>query len=180
MKKNALMMIGLFALLFTFSSCGGGGDTSSSEGATAEKPKSMIAEPEAPIEVSADGSTVTVRLTGDDMMKYNLNKIEVKAGQKINLTLTHTGKMKKEVMGHNFVLLKPGVDVDAFATEATKHKDSDYIPTNMEGDIIAHTSLVGGGESTSVSFDAPAPGTYKYICSFPAHHITMNGELIVN
>lgn len=178
MRKIAVPILSLFALLAILSSCGGGSDSSTAE--STEKPTSMVAEEEAPIEVSADGSTVTVRLTGDDMMKYNLDKIEVKAGQKIKLTLTHIGKMNKEVMGHNFVLLNPGVDVQAFANEATKFKGQDYIPESMKGDIIAHTSLVGSGESTTVEFDAPAPGTYKYICSFPAHYITMHGELVVN
>lgn len=179
MRKFAVLLLSFFAMLLILSSCGGGTDSSSAEG-QAEAPKSMVAEPEAPIEVSADGSTVTVRLTGDDMMKYNLSRIEVKAGQKVKLTLTHIGKMNKEVMGHNFVLLKAGADVEAFANEALKHKDNAYIPAGMEGDIIAHTGMVGGGESTSVEFDAPAAGTYKYICSFPAHHITMKGELVVN
>ena len=140
----------------------------------------MIAEEKPPIEVSEDGSTVTVRLTGDDMMKYNLNKIEVKEGQKIKLTLTHIGKMPKEAMGHNFVLLKPDIAIEAFANEAALAKANDYIPESQKDNIIVHTDMVGGGQSTSIEFDAPAKGKYKYLCSFPAHYINMQGDFVVN
>ncbi|HJL18809.1 MAG TPA: plastocyanin/azurin family copper-binding protein [Sandaracinaceae bacterium LLY-WYZ-13_1] len=46
--------------------------------------------------------------------------------------------------------------------------------------MIAHTGLVGGGESDSVTFQAPSPGTYNHICSFPGHYATMNGDFIVS
>ncbi|MCB9291447.1 MAG: azurin [Lewinellaceae bacterium] len=184
MKNHAISIAGAIALFFSFGillpSCGGGSDTSGSSSTEAkEPPKSMIAEEPEPIEVSADGSTVTIHLTGDDMMKYNLNRIEVKEGQKIKLTLTHVGKMPKEAMGHNFVLLQPGVEPASFAAEAARFKDNDYIPESGEG-FIVHTKMVGGGESTSIEFDAPAKGSYKFMCSFPAHYVNMQGDFIVN
>lgn len=182
MKKNILSILAS-ALLLSFSlllpSCGGG-DTSGSSTETKEPPKSMVAEEKAPIEVSEDGTTVTIRLTGDDLMKYNLNKIEVKEGQKIKLTLTHIGKMPKEAMGHNFVLLKPEITIEAFANEAALAKDNGYIPESQEANIIAHTDMVGGGQSTSIEFDAPAKGSYKFMCSFPAHYVNMQGDFVVN
>ena len=185
MKKNIISLLGasVFILSFGFlaTSCGGGSAGSdSSSGDAKAPPKSMIAEEPEPIEVSADGSTVTIRLTGDDLMKYNLNKIEVKEGQKIKLTLTHIGKMAKEAMGHNFVLLMPEITVEAFANEAALAKDNDYIPEGQADNIIVHTKMVGGGESTSIEFDAPAKGSYKFMCSFPAHYVNMKGDFIVN
>ena len=45
--------------------------------------------------------------------------------------------------------------------------------------IIVHSKLLGPGEKTVIEFDAPAQGTYKFICSFPGHYITMQGNLIV-
>jgi len=185
MKKNAISILGATIFLLAFSmlpaSCGGGGDTAdSSSSGTTEKPKSMVADEQQPIEVSEDGTTVTVRLTGDDMMKYNLNKIEVKEGQKIKLELAHIGKMAKEAMGHNFVLLKPGVALEAFANAAALAKDTDYIPEGQKDDILVHTIMIGGGQSTSIEFDAPAKGSYKFLCSFPAHYINMQGDFVVN
>ncbi len=184
MRKNIISFLGanLFLLSFSLvlSSCGGG-DTAA-EGAsteTKEPPKSMVAEEEPPIEVSDDGSTVFVRLTGDDLMKYNLNRIEVKEGQTVKLTLTHIGKMPIEAMGHNFVLLEPGTTVQAFAEKAATFKDNNYIPEG-EDNVIVHTGMVGGGQSTSIEFQAPPKGEYKYLCSFPAHYVNMQGDFIVN
>ena len=80
-------------------------------------------------------------------------------------------------MSHNFVLLKSGTDVAKFAAKALAANANEYIP---EGDdMIAYTALIGGGESTSVTFDAPEPGNYDYICTFPGHYALMRGILTV-
>jgi azurin len=127
--------------------------------------------------VDADG-VVNVTMITSDRMKFNLRKITVKAGQKIKLTLSHTGKLDKRVMGHNVVFLKQGVKTSAFASKAAASKDNDYIPKGTT-DMIANTKMLGGGETTTIEFTAPAAGTYDYICSFPAHYAMMKGKLIV-
>ena len=58
---------------------------------------------------------IKVTLNSFDNMIYDKNKIEVSSGKKIILTLNHKGKISKEFMGHNFVLLKKGINVDEFA-----------------------------------------------------------------
>ena len=113
-----------------------------------------------------------------DNMIYDKNKIEVNSGKNIILTLNHKGKVSKEFMGHNFVLLKKGVNVDEYAKKAVLAKSNDYIPNSDEA--IAYTKMLGGGESTTISFLAPEAGIYTYICSFPGHYMMMRGELIVN
>ena len=129
--------------------------------------------------VKDDGSVVTVKLTGNDMMQYNLSEIKVKAGRTVKLTLTHVGTMEKAAMGHNFVLLKAGTDVAAFANKAMTATATDYIPASEKASVIAHTKTVGGGGSDTIEFAAPAPGTYDYFCSFPGHSSIMKGKLIV-
>ena len=119
-----------------------------------------------------------VILNSFDNMIYDKNKIEVSSGKKIILTLNHKGKISKEFMGHNFVLLKKGINVDEFAKKAVLAKSNDYIPNSDE--TIAYTKMIGGGESTTVSFSAPEAGVYNYICTFPGHYMIMRGELIVN
>lgn len=120
---------------------------------------------------------VKILLSSNDQMQYDKNKLKAKAGQKITLTLKHTGKMPKTVMGHNFVLLKKGVDIPKFAEKAMAAKATDYIP---EGDgIIVSTKLIGGGESVTITFTAPAKGIYDYICTFPGHYAIMKGKFIV-
>ena len=121
---------------------------------------------------------IKIVLNSYDNMMYDKKTIEVKYGKNIRLTLNHKGKIGKEFMGHNFVLLKKGVNVDEFAKKATLAKSNDYIPNSDE--TIAFTKMLGGGESTTISFMAPDAGTYTYICSFPGHYMIMRGELIVN
>ena len=81
-------------------------------------------------------------------------------------------------MGHNVVILKNGVKASAFAVKAASSKENDYIPVGTS-EVIAHTKMIGGGESTVVEFIAPEKGVYNYICSFPGHFAMMKGKLIV-
>lgn len=120
-----------------------------------------------------------VTLQVNDGLSYSIRRIEVKAGQTVELTITHTGKMPKVAMGHNFVLLKQGTKMKAFANKAMAAQKTDYIPPSMASAIIAHTKLVGGGESDTITFAAPPPGEYDYLCSFPGHYSAMNGKLVV-
>lgn len=126
-------------------------------------------------EVEADENVIALAST--DLMSYDKNELRVKAGKKVTLTLRHTGKMEKIVMGHNFVLLKKGTDIAEFATAAMSARETEYIPESEA--IIAHTKLIGGGESVTITFDAPEVGTYDFICSFPGHYAIMKGKFIV-
>ena len=120
---------------------------------------------------------IEIILNSDDLMRFDKNMLVVQSGQKITLTLNHTGKMDKSIMGHNFVLLKKDVDVTAFAEKAILAKNNEYIP---EGDeVIVYTKLLGGGESDTIIFDAPEKGYYTYLCTFPGHWGLMKGKLIV-
>ena len=118
----------------------------------------------------------TIVINSNDQMRFDKNEIRVKAGEKIKLTLNHTGKLAENVMGHNFVLLTQGTDVAKFATAAMNEKANEYIPSSG---VIAHTELIGGGESTTIEFTAPKKGTYDFICSFPGHYAMMKGKFIV-
>lgn len=126
----------------------------------------------------ADDNVANIAITANDQMQFSTKEIKVKAGQKVKLTLRHIGTLDKNIMGHNFVILKPGVDMAGFATKASTEKENDYIPKDTQ-DVIVHTKLIGGGETTSIEFDAPPAGTYTFMCSFPAHFAMMNGEFIV-
>ena len=116
-------------------------------------------------------------LNSNDQMLFDKSILKAKAGEEVNLILNHTGKIGKEFMGHNFVLLKNSVDVDDFAQAAMLAKENDYIPDG--DDTIAYTSMIGGGESDQISFTVNEPGTYVFLCTFPGHYQIMRGEFIV-
>ncbi|MDP5170144.1 MAG: azurin, partial [Bacteroidia bacterium] len=147
-----------------------GGETSSTDSSTQAKTEEA-AKPEIP-------ASVELSIEGNDMMKYNLDRMEAFEGQKVTLTLTHTGKLAKEAMGHNWVLLAKGTDIMDFSSAAMQAAETEYIPADWIDSIFAHTSLVGGGESTTVEFTAPAAGVYTFICSFPGHSALMQGKFV--
>ena len=119
-----------------------------------------------------------VTITSNDGMRFDVRKINVSSGQKVRVTLTYTGKLDKRIMGHNVVFLTNGVKPSAFAVKAAAARDNDYIPKGTT-EVIAHTKMIGGGETTVIEFIAPEAGTYNYICSFPGHYAMMKGKLIV-
>ncbi len=128
---------------------------------------------------SNEEGVVQLTIEGNDQMQFNKNELRAGAGETIRLTLEHVGQLPKNVMGHNVVILKQGTDVTDFAQRANQAAANDYIPENTD-DVIAHTEMIGGGESTTVEFEAPTePGTYTFICSFPGHYVQMQGQFIV-
>lgn len=127
----------------------------------------------------AQEDTLKVTIEGNDQIKFNLEEIKATAGQTVVLTLVHVGKLPETAMGHNWVLLTQGTDINEFGIEASKAQDTDYIPEDT-ANVIVHTELIGGGEETSIEFTAPEEaGTYDFICSFPGHYTTMQGKFIV-
>lgn len=129
-------------------------------------------------DVTSGQAVTEIVIEGNDRMQFDLSEIKVEAGTTIKLTLKHVGKLPKQSMGHNFVLLKKGVEMKDFAMTAMKARDNDYIPENTDN-IIAYTDLIGGGESSTIEFEAPAKGEYTFVCTFPGHFSLMNGKFIV-
>lgn len=126
-------------------------------------------------------AVATLEFTANDSMKFNMNRAEVNAGQEVKVILTNIGSMPKAAMGHNWVLLKKGVDVHAFDQAAIAAAATDYIPAGLKDQIIAHTKLLGPKQTEEITFKAPTePGEYVFLCSFPAHYQAgMKGVLVV-
>lgn len=123
---------------------------------------------------------MTIELEGHDNMTYSGDtKVNVKAGQEITLILKNVGELPKETMGHNVVILTPGTNLADFGAAAINAKDDDYIPASLSSSIIAHTKLLGPGESDTITFQLDTPGVYDFICSFPGHWATMKGTITV-
>lgn len=129
----------------------------------------------------ATAQDAKIEITGNDQMQFNVKAFEVKEGQKVVLSFKHIGQLPAVAMGHNVVILKPGTAVPAFATKCAPAKDTEYIPQDEESkaQIVAYTKMLGGGESDEITFTAPAPGDYPFICSFPGHFAIMQGVMTV-
>jgi azurin len=123
----------------------------------------------------------TITIQAGDTMKYDVTSIEAKPGEELKVSLTNTGTLPKEAMGHNWILLKAGSDPAAFSLAAQTAKDTNFIPEALKDQIIVHIELLGPKQTGEVSFTAPtAPGEYPFLCSFPAHFaLGMKGVLTV-
>lgn len=131
-------------------------------------------------QLSMGNSSVVEKIIieSNDRMRFNTKKISVSEGSVIELTLVHTGKRSKSEMGHNFVLLNQGENIRDFAMDVKDLKKNGFIP-ELKTNIIAFTKVIGGGESTTITFKSPEKGTYPYLCSVPGHFGLMKGVLIV-
>ena len=115
-----------------------------------------------------------VTVQADDKMKYDNTAFEVERGQKVAVTFKNIGTTPKFSMGHNFVLLDRIVNTgnvqSAFLDKASTEASHDYVPPGAK-EVLAHSKLLGPGESEVVTFNAPyVPGEYLYVCSFPGHY----------
>jgi len=122
----------------------------------------------------------TAEIDGNDAMQFSKAAIEVsQACKEFKVTLKHVGKLPRQAMGHNWVLVKTA-DVQAVAADGIgAGLAQDYVKAG-DARVVAHTKVIGGGESTSVSFSPGqlAPGqSYTYFCSFPGHSGLMKGTL---
>lgn len=171
MKKIKLSFLALSVLsIGLLSSCG----SDSSQTTTEQTTQTGTPAPD------ATPATVTIEISGTDQMKFDKSDIVVHEGQEVTLILHHSGKLPKATMGHNWVLLNQGVDMQAFDEKAAKAGEkNDYIPQDAASDMIAHTKLLGGGESDTITFKAPAEGAYDFLCSFPGHSSMMKGKFVV-
>lgn len=117
----------------------------------------------------------------DGKMTYSLSRITAKPAERLRIMFVSIGTLPKMVMGHNWVLLRLGVDPQRFVSDAVAARETDFIPPKRKNEVIAASLLIGPGERDEISFTAPkVAGTYPYICSFPGHFAAgMAGELLV-
>ena len=122
-----------------------------------------------------------VEITVNDEMKYDMAGFEVKPGQKVQLTFKNIGKLPKETMGHQLVVLDKNTDAAKFAEDGLAHPETDFIAPDQQAKVLAHTKLLGPGESDTISFTAPRiPASYDYVCTFPGHFVSgMRGRMTV-
>jgi azurin len=136
---------------------------------------------EAPAAAAAPADGVrTIEITSNDAMKFSLTEIRAQPGEKIRVTLSNLGRMPKQTMGHNWVLLTLLDDAAALAfANAAATRMPDYLPEDKSA-VLAHTKILGGGETDTIEFTVPAvPGAYPFLCTFPGHATLMRGKLIV-
>ena len=120
-----------------------------------------------------------LEIAGNDQMQYDKKELAVPATCKeVTVTLHHTGQLPAAAMGHDWVLVNTP-DLAAVANAGMgAGLPSDYVAAGDKR-VIAHTKVVGGGQTTSVTFSTAAlkaGGDYSYLCTFPGHNALMRGK----
>ncbi|MDH5822236.1 azurin [Luteimonas sp. RD2P54] len=126
----------------------------------------------------AAGCSATVE--ANDAMQFSTRALSVPASCKeFEVTLKHTGQLPVVAMGHNFVVGKTadigGINAEGMAAGA----ENDYVKPG-DARVIAASSLVGGGQSTTVKIPVgklKAGEDYTFVCTFPGHAAIMRGTL---
>jgi len=133
-----------------------------------------------PAAANAADKVCKLAISGTDSMTYDKKELAV-AGDctSVELTLTHTGKLIKEAMGHNWVLVNTP-DLSAVANAGMSAGPANNYVAPGDKKVLASTKLVGGGESATVTFPTSVlkkGGSYSYLCTFPGHNSVMRGVL---
>jgi azurin len=119
-----------------------------------------------------------LEITGTDAMQYDKKELSVAADcTQVEVTLHHSGKLPAQAMGHNWVLAKTA-DVAGVASDGVGAGFAKDHIKDGDARVIAHTKIVGGGQTTTVTFPTSklkAGESYTYFCSFPGHSSIMKG-----
>jgi azurin len=122
-----------------------------------------------------------VSIEANDRMQFNQRQLSVGAScESVELTLKHTGMQPKKIMGHNWVLAKTS-DVAALVSAGMSAGLANNYQAANDPRIIASTPVVGGGESTTITFSAAklkAGGDYSFFCTYPGHVAVMKGTFV--
>src|SRR5258708_25447570 len=113
---------------------------------------------------SAEDVIRTVVITATDNMRFSVTRIDAHPGEKLLIQLKNEGTLPKEVMAHNWVLLKAGEGPNAYATAALSAKDQDYQPKSLADEVLAFIPLVGAHHEGETAITAPTvPGSYPFL-----------------
>ncbi|MEM1174199.1 MAG: azurin [Pseudomonadota bacterium] len=130
---------------------------------------------------AAAGSACELAIEVGDALKFSTNSLSVLSScSEVTLTLTHTGNLPATAMGHNWVLMPAGAVTDIATAGMGAGAAANYVPEDDR--IVAATNIIGGGESTSVTFslsDLEAGTDYAYVCTFPGHWSVMRGTFTI-
>ena len=125
-------------------------------------------------------SDCSIKITGSDMMKYDLQEINIPSKcNSFEITLNHGGKLPVSAMGHNIVITEESNFMPvAQLINMDNGIENGYLPVSDK--ILFRSDMIGGGESTSLTVDlSKLDGTksHIYFCSFPGHWASMKGKI---
>lgn len=96
---------------------------------------------------------VLLKITGSDMMKYDLQEINIPSKcNSFEIMLDHGGKLPVSAMGHNIVITEESNFMPvAQLINLDNGIENGYLPVSDK--ILFRSEMIGGGESTSLTVD---------------------------
>ena len=161
-RRRCLQLTGLGMTALGLAACGDGGSSSPTPA------------PNAPAAGSGGEVTLEVGSAGDDS-RYDKERLEAPAGAKITLKFTNRSTGSKLF---NWVLTQPDKYLKVVNDGTAEGEANGFVKPNDEN-VIAHTKLLKANESDTITFDAPPPGEYPYVCTNPGYFARMKGVLVV-
>jgi len=130
---------------------------------------------------AARAADCTLNIEANDEMQFNQRQLQVDAGcETVTVTLKHAGTLTRNVMGHDWVLARTA-DVGALVNAGMSAGLAHNYQTGNDPRILASTPVVGGGESSTISFSTAKlqpGGDYSFFCTYPGHSVMMKGAFV--
>lgn len=124
------------------------------------------------------GAPFTLDLgTKGDELAFDKTALAAPAGSRITIRFSNNAGAGSGML-HNVVVVKPGASDGVAADGIAAGEAAGYLKSN-DSRVIASSKMIKGGEKTEFSFDAPAPGEYPVICTFPGHYVLMKLTLTI-
>jgi uncharacterized cupredoxin-like copper-binding protein len=130
---------------------------------------------------TGSGQALAEESQGDTPLYANAT-LNATANTVYTLTFKNTGV----AVLHNWVLvsgddtLAKAVNDVATAQVAKLRKPEGALPLADTKGLLVASPQVKAGESVTITFKTPGPGTYAFFCTFPGHYAQgMKGQLIV-
>jgi plastocyanin len=123
-----------------------------------------------PSQLTALPDTTLVLRAASSALEFQPPAISARQGTLVRLRFINAGTLP-----HNVVLVRDENDIDQLAIAAYQAAATGYVPVDLKAKLIAYSALASPGDTVEVSFTAPPPGVYRYVCLFPGHANSMWG-----
>ena len=163
----------LSSACFFFIACSSESKKETTETSTSNRPAYDLTK----TDPNAKVVELTIVAQGEDMskMSFDMKSMKVSSGTTIKLTIKSTSPDAS--MPHNWVLVHKGTMELVAMAGLQAGRELGFVPNSP--DVLVHSKLLGPGEEQTLTFSAPPPGVYEYVCTYPGHWSIMNGVLTV-
>lgn len=130
---------------------------------------------------SSDNQVFTQRIvaTGNTLeeIRFEPDSFSIPSGASVKINLVNQSEHPS--MFHNMVICTFGKTSEIGFKGIQAGKKNDFVPPN-NANVLANSTVLNPGDSTSFDFTAPSAGKFSYVCTFPGHYSIMKGVLSIN